>query len=291
MGCNLMAKMRVNDDILKREVIQVIKDEYENIFSAEKKVADYVLSNPQQTVEFNVSQLAKASGVSDATVVRMCHHIGYAGYYQFRITLSRDLGRQQYSSLVRAEEGDAVMKLFGEFAEKMYAIGRRINVDVMRECTNLIKTCGQAHIMAVGNTSPMAQYMGFRLGRLGVRCTYNVAPEYFLNQVNLAKKEDILIAISQSGLSKQIVQGMELGKEKDLKSIAITAYAQSPVADMADFVLLSSGEEEPFNYYKEYAHLNEMAVIDALLSFVTNEDLIKTRQADQLELLLSEYKI
>ena len=286
-----MAKMRVNDDILKREVIQVIKDEYENIFSAEKKVADYVLSNPQQTVEFNVSQLAKASGVSDATVVRMCHHIGYAGYYQFRITLSRDLGRQQYSSLVRAEEGDAVMKLFGEFAEKMYAIGRRINVDVMRECTNLIKTCGQAHIMAVGNTSPMAQYMGFRLGRLGVRCTYNVAPEYFLNQVNLAKKEDILIAISQSGLSKQIVQGMELGKEKDLKSIAITAYAQSPVADMADFVLLSSGEEEPFNYYKEYAHLNEMAVIDALLSFVTNEDLIKTRQADQLELLLSEYKI
>ena len=86
-----MSKVKANDDITRREVLQVIKDEYENIFAAEKKVADYVLKHPGRTVELNVSELAKASGVSDATVVRMCHHIGYTGYYQFRITLSRAL--------------------------------------------------------------------------------------------------------------------------------------------------------------------------------------------------------
>ena len=25
---------------------------------------------------------------------------------------------------------------------------------------------------------PFAQYMGFRLGRLGIRCSYNLLPEY-----------------------------------------------------------------------------------------------------------------
>ena len=145
--------------------------------------------------------------------------------------------------------------------------------------------------MAVGNTSPLAQYMGFRLGRLGVRCTYNIAPEYFLNHVNLAEEGDILIAISQSGNSKQVVQGLELGKEKGLKSIAITAFAQSPVSDLADHVLLSSAKAETFGYYKGYAHLNETAVIDALLNFVTNEELIKTKHADKPEMILSEYKI
>ena len=276
---------------MDKEVLEVIRENHEKFFSAEKKVADFVLQNPQKAVDSNVSQLAKHSGVSDATVVRMCHHIGYKGYYQFRITLARDLGKIQYGSVSAVKSKDSVEKVFQEYAEAMLDIGRTIDSEVMWNCVNLLKTCKQAHIMAVGNTSPLAQYMGFRLGRLGVRCTYNIAPEYFLNHVNLAEEGDILIAISQSGNSKQVVQGLELGKEKGLKSIAITAFAQSPVSDLADHVLLSSGKEETFGYYKGYAHLNETAVIDALLNFVTNEELIKTKHADKPEMIWSEYKI
>lgn len=279
------------NNILEKEVLEVIKEQYDKIFSAEKKVADFVLKYPQKAVESNVSELAKQSGVSDATVVRMCHHIGYTGYYQFRITLARDMGKKQYSSPLVSGNKDAVDNLFADYAETMIAIGSRIDEKVMWECVNLLKNCGQAHIMAVGNTGPLAQYMGFRLGRLGIKCTYNVSAEYFLNHVNLADPDDILVAISQSGSSKQVVQGLELGKEKGLKSIAITAYALSPVSELADYVLLSTGKEEPFNYYKGYAHLKETAVIDALLNFVTNEELIKARQADKPEFILSDYKM
>lgn len=279
------------NNFLEREVLEVIKAQYDRIFSAERKVAAFVLKNPQKAVDCNVSELARNSGVSDATVVRMCHHIGYTGYYQFRITLARDLGKKQYSSVDEIESKDSVEKMFGEFAKAMLVIGRRLDLEVVRDCVNLLKTCKQAHIMAVGNTCPLAQYMGFRLGRLGIKSTYNVAPEYFLNHVNLADEGDILIAISQSGTSKQVIQGMELGREKGLKMIAITAFAQSPVSNMADYVLLSAGEEGPFSYYKGYAHLNETAIIDALLNFVTNEELIKTTQADKPEIILSEYKI
>lgn len=280
-----------DNNILEMAVLDNIRAHYDRIFSAEKKVADFILMNPQKTVDSNVSELAKLSGVSDATVVRMCHHIGYKGYYQFRITLAQDLGKQQFSGIAITESKDAVEKIFHEYAEAMLAIGKRMDAGVMWNCVNLIKTCKQAHILATGNTSPLAQYMGFRLGRLGVKCTYNVAPEYFMNHVNLADEEDILIAISQSGSSTQVMRGLELGKEKNLKSIAITAFAQSPISALADYVLLSAGKEEPFNYYKGYAHLNETAVIDALLNFVTNEELIKIKHADRPEIILSEYKV
>ena len=82
------------------EVLDVIKQKYGEIFAADKKVADCVLQNPQKTVDSTVSEIAQQSGVSDATVVRMCHHIGYTGYYQFRITLARDLGKKQYEGMV-----------------------------------------------------------------------------------------------------------------------------------------------------------------------------------------------
>ena len=279
------------DNILDKEVLEVVKERYDDIFSAEKKVADFVLSNPKKVVDSNVSELAKQSGVSDATVVRMCHHIGYSGYYQFRITLARDLGKKQYGDMVIPKSKDAVEKVFQGYAENMLAIGKQIDTENMWNCVNLIKTCKTVHVIAIGNTNVLAQYMGFRLGRLGIRCTYGLAAEYFMNHVNLASKEDILIAISKSGTSKPVILGMELGKEKGLKMIAITSHVQSPVSKLADYVLLSSGKADPFNYYKEYAHLNVMAVIDALLNFITNEELIKTKQADKPEMILSGYKL
>lgn len=296
----MLVSAKIKDSgVTEREVFQVIRENYDKLFSAEKKVADYILSNPQSSINLNVSELAKRSGVSDATVVRMCHRLGYTGYYQFRIVLAQYLGKNQYESKALRDakaaqkNKDAVEKLFVVYAKKLIGIGKRIDAKVMLQCADLVRNCNHAHILAVGNTCPLAQYMGFRLGRLGVRCTYNIAPEYFFNHVNLAEEGDIIIAISQSGTSKQIIQCVELGTEKGLKVIAITAYEQSPLSELADFVLLSSGDAETdgFDFYKYYAHLNETAVIDALLDFVTNEVDIKTKQADILELILSEYKI
>lgn len=275
-----------------KTVMEAIESTYESMSLAEKKVADFILKSPAQAVNANVSELANLSGVSDATVIRLCKHIGYSGHYQLRIVLSRDLGRTQTQAEQPADE-DSVCGLFQSFAAQLTAIGRNIGVERMRECVNLIKSCHYLHIVAVGNTSPLAQYMGFRLGRLGIRCTYNVLPEYFLNHVNLAAPNDVVFAISQSGTSKNVVQAIDLAKEKRLKVIAVTAYEYSPVSRLADCLLLSgAGEaEQPFNYYKTYSHLNETAVIDAVLHFVTNEDTIVANSANKPEIILSEYKL
>lgn len=277
--------------ILEKTVLEVIRENYDHIFSAEKKVAHFILNNPEKAVNSNVSELANYSSVSDATVIRFCKHIGYQGYYQLRIILSRDLGRDQsLNSPSRNVALDSVSALFQSYASDMLEICKGLSPNKILDCVSLIKNCDHAHIIAAGNTSPLAQYMGFRLGRLGVRCTHNMLPEYFLNHINLASEHDIVIAISQSGTSKQVVQAMELAREKNLKIIAITGYEFSPVSKLADYVLLSGVKESSFDYYKSYSHLNETAVVDALLHFVTNEEKIVSSKADKPEIILSEYK-
>lgn len=280
------------DTMQGKTVVETIKEQYNQIFSAEKKVADFILENPETAVNANVSELANYSGVSDATVIRLCKHLGYEGYYQLKLCLSRDLGRMQISDIdMENGNGDQVSALLYSFAAELIAIGKNLKQNKLMECVDLIKKCKQVHIVAVGNTSPLAQYMGFRLGRLGVKCTYNMVPEYFMNQVNLADADDIVVAICQSGSSKQVVQAMELAKEKGLKIIAITGHEYSPVSRLADQLLLSSPDEKSFNYYKSYSRLKEMAVIDALLHFVTNQETIAANRADKPEIILSEYKL
>lgn len=278
----------MGDSILAKEVLEVIRSQYDNIFSAEKKVADYVLKNPDKTVDANVSELAKLSGVSDATVVRTCHHLGYKGYYQFRITLSRDLGKKKKNV---GKEEDAIDKVFGNFSDMLLEIGQSIKAKTMNECVSLIKNARTVHILAVGNSANVAQYLGFRLGRLGIRATYNVSPEYCINHINLADKEDILIAISKSGTSKQVIRGVELAREKQLKILAITSSEQSPISDMADHILLSKEKQGMFYIGKKYSYFSELAVIDAMLIFIEDDEQIRSLNADEPELILSENKL
>lgn len=278
----------MRDGILAREVLEVIRSQYDNIFSAEKKVADFVLNHPDKTVNANVSELAKLSGVSDATVVRTCHHLGYKGYYQFRITLSRDLGKQKKEV---GKEENAIDKVFGNLSDTLLDIGRSISAETMNECVSMIKNAKVVHVLAVGNAANVAQYLGFRLGRLGIRSTYNVSPEYCINHINLADQEDILIAISKSGTSKQVIRGVELAKEKQMKVIAVTSSEQSPISELADQMLLCSEKNEMFYIGKKYSYLSELAVIDAMLIFVEDDDQIQSLNAEEPELILSENKL
>lgn len=278
-------------NIINKEVLSVMREKYGKMSAAERKVADFVVQNPHETVECNVADLAKLSGVSDATIIRMCHHMGYTGYYQFRITLARDIGKKQYVNTDEPKSRDAIKCFFREYAENMMAIGKRLDAETMWNCVNLIRNCSMAHIIAIGNTIPLTQYLGFRLGRLGVRSSFGLAAEYYMNHINLAEPKDIVMAISKSGASKPVLMGLELAKEKGLKCIAITSYEQSQIAQMSDYVLLSRGKDISFNYYKDYAHTNVMATIDALLEFLTNEDFIRSKQADRPEIILSEYKV
>ena len=273
-----------------KTVLQVIQEHYSQIFMAERKVADFILANPEKAVSYNVSELANQSNVSDATVIRLCKHIGFEGYYQLKLFLSRDLGRKQVSD--EEDITDSTVKTLDDFmhglASNVVAVGRELGYGNLMECVELIRKCGYVHLVGAGNTSTLAQYIGFRLGRLGIRSTYNMVSLYFINQINLAGPDDIVLAISRSGSTKKVVQALQLAKEKKLRIIAITGHQYSPVSRLADHLLLSGSSEQTVNIFTKHSLFSEMAVIEALLHFLTDYD---TASDEKPEFLFSEYKL
>ncbi|MDO5541090.1 MAG: MurR/RpiR family transcriptional regulator [Eubacteriales bacterium] len=276
-----------------KTVMENIYDHYEKFFSAEKKVADYVIKDPMDTVECTVAELAEKSGASDATVVRMCKHLGYKGYYQFRIMLARELEWINRNNDVTDKQYEySTEKLFRQYADTMLGLAKNISVSEMEKSAELLHNCKWVHIIAAGNTSSLASYMGFRLERLGIRATFHAAPEYYMNQINLAEEDDVIVAITRSGSTKIVVDGIKLAKEKGLKVITITEYNYSEAAKCSDHVLLSNANANKFEYFRSHAQLCETAVIDALMTLVSKKfEREEKRAEDYLEIRMSDLKI
>ena len=58
---------------------------------AERVVADYVLSHPEQVMNMSVSEAARDIEVGESTVIRFCRALGYRGYQEFKLRLAQDL--------------------------------------------------------------------------------------------------------------------------------------------------------------------------------------------------------
>lgn len=242
--------------IIKTSVIENIKHNFEELFPAEKKIAQYILDHLEEVTLLNISQLAKKAHASEASIVRMAKHLGYNDFFQMRLLLSNDL-------LCAAK---------------------------------LICEARICHIIGAGNTIPIASDLGFRLQRNGQSCMYSSLPEQYFNNIALGDSSDLVIAISRSGASTQVLKALSLAKKKEMKILVITADPNSQIMDFSDAILQINDTNEMHDQnVRADSHLLELAVNDALIYVIKNyplfnfDDKLPT-QINDVELLLSETK-
>ena len=80
---------------------------------AEKKLAEWILKNPENVTQMSVKALSEFSQTSPATVVRLCYSLGLKGFTDLKMQLSADsstIREQLYTDIVPDEEIDRIKR-------------------------------------------------------------------------------------------------------------------------------------------------------------------------------------
>ncbi len=281
--------------IIKTSVIENIKHNFEELFPAEKKTAQYILDHLEEVTLLNISQLAKKAHASEASIVRMAKHLGYNGFFQMRLLLSNDVAQKDSDMLNNAPLLTSE-KIFSACANRIRSLSSFISTNDLLCAAKLICEARICHIIGAGNTIPIASDLGFRLQRNGQSCMYSSLPEQYFNNIALGDSSDLVIAISRSGASTQVLKALSLAKKKEMKILVITADPNSQIMDFSDAILQINDTNEMHDQnVRADSHLLELAVNDALIYGIKNyplfnfDDQLPT-QINDVELLLSETK-
>ena len=76
---------------MKNGIERQIKTGYGDLRRSEKKAADYILEHMEQAAEMSIDRLAEGAEVSQPTVLRMLHALGFEGYKDFKYRLVSEL--------------------------------------------------------------------------------------------------------------------------------------------------------------------------------------------------------
>lgn len=93
---------------IEKSVLDKILCVYNNLYEAEKKIADYVINHKEKVIEMTVSELASESNVSEATIVRFCKKCDLKGFHHLKISIAKEMVNSKENKISNELDSDNI---------------------------------------------------------------------------------------------------------------------------------------------------------------------------------------
>ena len=231
-----------------KSVIGVICSSYDSFFDSEKKIANCIMERKREVVDMTVAELAQASGASDASVSRFCRRCGFKGFHQLKMTLARELSEESQASvgndISRRDIGQSLQNILANKTEEIRQTVAMMDPENLDRIMDIIQKARMVQLVAVGNTIPVALDAAFKFNQLGIpAATGTILETQTAYAFNLGKK-DVIIAISNSGVSRRLIRILEGASGNGVTVISITNNPESPVAKLSDYHITTATREK-----------------------------------------------
>lgn len=254
--------------------VQLLKQSFDELSRTNKKIAKYVMENPQAASEANIEDLAEVTETSTASVSRLVKTLGYGNFREFTLALAYTQLRPQ--NLPIFKDIDANDSL-GTIADKIFNSSQRaiqdtragIDEDEFARAVLRIIHCRRLGLFGLGGSSVAALDGYHKFLRTSIDCFYY--PDFDVQLMEAVKlgEEDCAIVVSHSGKNRQTLKVAETLKNRKVPVIGITSYPDSPLALHSDITFISSSDESNYRSEGMYSLLAQLAIVDTLFMMAT----------------------
>ena len=144
-----------------------------------------------------------------------------------------------------------------------------------------IEKADRIFLYGVGSSGIAAIELQNKLLRFGKVANAFTDSHFQIMNSSITTNKDIIIALSLSGSTQDVIDSLTIAKKNRTKIIAITNHIMSPIAQLADYVLLTAGRETLLDGGSLIAKISQLYVIDVLCTgyaLKNKEEAMKMKQ-------------
>ncbi|WP_082595455.1 MurR/RpiR family transcriptional regulator [Paenibacillus sp. Soil750] len=239
---------------LHQDVFRLINKKIAYLNPALRRIADYILENPSQCKIITTKELAAACNVAESTITRFVKEIGLDSYQELKIGIAEALTMNDTSSLstednyvyediTRTDTPEMILeKVLYRNVQTMTETKQRLNIGELGKAVEAIDQANTILFSSMGSSRAAAVSGVMRFTRAGKKSMLLGDTSSLLMSAAIAGPEDVLIGISNSGRSKDVVDSMKLAQSKGARTIGITSFEDSPLTKYSDIILFTSAK-------------------------------------------------
>lgn len=236
---------------------------------AAQAIAKLILEDPGVIVRSTITEFSAASGTSEATVVRTARALGFAGYSQMRFSLAAAVARVP-ERLVPGDLGpddpltDVIAKVARAESEALEDTAAQLDPTMLGEVVTAIAEARRVDVYGVAASGLVATDMSQKLLRIGLSSHPFSDAHLALTSAALLRTGDVVVAISCSGETPDVLVPTRIAKEAGAFTVAITNNPRSSLAELADHTLVSAGRETAFRPGALASRISQLLIVDCI---------------------------
>jgi len=210
-------------------LLKEIQSVFSTLSDKEKKIANYILANPEKASRSHIQELADTTGVSISSITRFAKKVSCRNFVEMKVRLAG-------GSESKEEEG-IEQQLSSSYRDMLTDVQDLGDRDQLQKVLAHLTKAKRIFIYGLGSSGLAAQELNYRLSRMGFVCESITDPHLMVIRSTLMQKDDVILAFSRSGQTVDLLQSISKGKEKGAVVIAFTAFGETPLTKISDVIL------------------------------------------------------
>lgn len=273
-------------------ILEYIKQNYEDFTDSEKLIADYLLSNNESIINLSAKEIGEITNTSAATLIRFSKKLGFESLNEMKLKLSmslRDIKEKADFEYInkKLETTDIIYGIKKSIDKVMEKTVNLIQEEDLEKAIELLSKAKNIYIYSVGVSGLVGQDFYYKLSRINKRCIAHVDTHLQITSSILMEPEDVAVAISYSGTTKEVIKCVENANKNNVPVISITkASISNKLEDLSDITLKVPYVEKSLREGAMSSRISQLAIIDMLFIGMAKENieevenkLVVTREA------------
>ncbi|BHH82263.1 MurR/RpiR family transcriptional regulator [Desulforhopalus sp. 52FAK] len=230
--------------MLKKEFL-LKKTPLPKLTASQNKILEYLLDHPDDVAYMSSGQLAASLGMSNATIVRFCQHIGFKGYMDLQRHIRQEIKtrlsvpqrlQKQPNNIVATR--DFIKTVLKSDQENLAVVAKTLSSELFEQLVTDIQGRQEIWVLGLRSCHGAAHYFSTNLRFLSRRVnliTLDAGTVWSQIQPGL-NPDALLISISFPRYCRQTIEIAELFQNGGARIAAITDSEVSPLAQLSDLV-------------------------------------------------------
>ena len=225
---------------MSTKLLRQIKKSLPDLRKSEQTVAEFVLKDPKSIIMMKTAEASNEMGISEPTLIRFCKAIGFSGFQEFKINLSQQLAADDYFVMYEINEDDSIHelceKVFDTTISEILNVRSQIDQAILELAIETLVNAKRVEFYAFGGSAPVAMDGQHKFFRLKISSSYISDPHLQFMSANSLEKDDVVVAISQSGTTSALIDSVKIVRKNGVKVIGIMP-GNTPLSNLCDFPL------------------------------------------------------
>lgn len=262
--------------------IKKIKEASVSYTENEKLIAKYILENRMDVLNMSAQVLGERTNTSSAAIIRFSKKLGYKGFTQLKVDLARSVDEDELDLDNILDTNDTMNTLMKKSLQSnlrtIESTYKLLNEKDLDKAVELIDKAKTIYLFGVGGSSTICSDFQYKLMRIGKRVMYSKDMHVQLMFTTAVTKDDLVIFVSYSGKTKEILTAAKWAKKMEIPSIAITQFTINPLTKLSDISLGVPNDEKPLRIGAISSRISSLIITDLLYYGVSKIDIERTKE-------------